>query len=165
MKATSPACLLRPSALASLALASHALTCAAPAQVTPTTPTKFDIKPVSGASASAGATVHQTTSGPSVRHITYLTLSPLRQWTSTDGKTLTGKLIAWEESNTATPAPATAPPVTGTPTVLRDSKVRLLIDNKAFTVPLDRLGAEEQQFVQSLHTQLTKKPKPAIKPE
>jgi hypothetical protein len=137
------------------------LSAAAPAQVVPTTPTKFDIKPVTGPTASAGATISPNSTKPTVRQTTYLTLSDLRQWKSTDGKTLMGKLIAWEETvttTTSTPAPVADKPITNKPTVLKNNKARLLVDNKAFEVPLDRLGAEEQKFIQQLHTRLTAKP-------
>ena len=127
-----------------------------PAQVVPTTPKKFDIKPITGSTATAGATVNPSSTAPSVRQITYLTLSPLRQWSSSDGKTLMGKLIAWEETTTTTAAkaPADAAAITTRPTIVRGDKVRLLIDHKAFEIPLTRLGAGEQEFIQKLQTSL-----------
>jgi len=131
------------------------------AQAVPTTPTKFDIKPITGPTSSAGATITSKSTAPMVRQTIYLTLSPLRQWTSSDGKTLMGKLIAWEESVTTTPG---APPpvaeklLTEKPTVLKDGKARLLIENKAYELPLSRLDAESQKFIQQLHTQLSTKP-------
>lgn len=143
------------------ALLFSGLTTVIMAQAVPTTPTKFDIKPVAGPTASAGATISPNSTKPTVRQTTYLTLSELRQWKSTDGKTLMGKLIAWEETvttTTSTPAPVADKPITNKPTVLKNNKARLLVDNKAFEVPLDRLGAEEQKFIQQLHTRLTAKP-------
>jgi hypothetical protein len=128
-----------------------------PAQVAvPTTPKKFDIKPITGSTATAGATVNPSSTAPSVRQTTYLTLSPLRQWSSSDGKTLMGKLIAWEETTTTTAAkaPADAAAITTRPTIVRGDKVRLLIDHKAFEIPLARLGAGEQEFIQKLQTYL-----------
>lgn len=132
------------------------------AQVVPATPTKFDIKPVTGPTASAGATITPKTTSPAVRQTTYLTLSELRQWTSSDGMTLMGKLIAWEETVITTtrgsPPPVAEKLLTDKPTVLKDGKARLLIDNKAFTLPLTRLDAESRKFIQELHARLSAKP-------
>lgn len=127
------------------------------AQAVPTTPTKFDIKPVTGPTSSAGATISPKSTAPMVRQTTYVALSPLRQWTSSDGKTLMGKLIAWEESVTTTagtPPPVAQKLLTEKPTVLKDGKARLLIDNKAYELPLARLDGESQKFIQQLHDQL-----------
>lgn len=141
---------------------------AAPAwsQVVPATPTRFTTRPIGGATASTGATVNGTSKAapvPTVRQVTtYLTLSPLRQWNSTDGKARMGKLIAWEETVTTTkgaaaPAPPSGP-ITTKPTVLKDNKARLLIDNKSYEVPLDRLAAEEQKFITELQAAIAAKP-------
>lgn len=137
---------------------------AALAQVVPTTPTKFSIKPVGNPTASTGATINRTpaTTSSSIRQITYLTLSPLRQWNSTDGKSLMGKLIAWEETVTTTKG-STAPtlssaPIATKPTILKDNKVRFLVDQKSYEVPLDRLAAEEQKFIKDLQTAIAAKP-------
>lgn len=135
------------------------------AQVVPTTPTKFSIKPVGSPTASTGATINRTpaTTSSSIRQVIYLTLSPLRQWNSADGKSLMGKLIAWEETVTTTTKGTTAPnppsaPIATKPTVLKDNKVRLLIDQKSYEVPLDRLAAEEQKFIKDLQTAIAAKP-------
>ena len=137
---------------------------AALAQVVPTTPTKFSIKPVGSPTASTGATINRNpaTTSSSIRQVIYLTLTPLRQWNSTDGKSLMGKLIAWEETFTTTKG-STAPtppssPIATKPTVLKDNKVRFLIDQKSYEVPLDRLAAEEQKFIKDLQTAIAAKP-------
>lgn len=125
--------------------------------VTPTTPTKFDTKKVGAATSTNGAAITPSSTAPTVRRITYLTLSPLRQWTGTDGKTLMGKLIAWEEIVDSNPSkPLSTKPITEKPTLLKDNRVRLLIDNKAFEVPLTRLGAEDQKFIQTIQAGLAK---------
>jgi hypothetical protein len=137
------------------------------AQVVPATPTRFTTRPIGEATASTGATVNGTSKAapvPTVRQVTtYLTLSPLRQWNSTDGKARMGKLIAWEETVTTTKGPAAAPappsePITTKPTILKDNKARLLIDNKAYEVPLERLAAEEQKFITELQAAIAAKP-------
>lgn len=134
---------------------------AAPGQAVPTTPTKFDTKPVGAATSSTGAAIAPPKAPAStLRQVTYLTLSPLRTWTSTDGKSLNGKLIAWEETVTTGPTPQALPdqPLTTRPTVLKNNKARLLIGTKAYEVPLDRLGPEEQKFIRDLQTRLAAKP-------
>jgi len=138
------------------------LPCAVLAQAVPTTPTKFNTKPVGSATGTTGATINPPATVTSIRHVTYLTLSPLRQWNSTEGKSLMGKLIAWEETvtntrGTTTPATESAP-MTRKPTVVRNNKARLLIDTKAVEVPLDRLAAEERKFIQELQSAIAGKP-------
>lgn len=134
------------------------------AQVVPTTPTKFTTKPVGESTASTGATINGNsapTAAPTFRQVTYLTLSPLRQWNSTEGTVRMGKLVAWEETVTTTKGAAPSPqsaPITTKPTVLKENKVRLLIDQKAYEVPLDRLAAEEQKFILDLQAAILAKP-------
>ncbi|MDB6069090.1 MAG: hypothetical protein JWL81_261 [Verrucomicrobiales bacterium] len=144
-------------ALAAVFMAQVVETQAQTIPVTPTTPTKFDTKKVGAATATNGATITPSSTAPTVRRITYLTLSPLRQWTGSDGKTLTGKLIAWEETVDTSPSkPLSTKPITEKPTLLKDNRVRLLIDNKAFEVPLTRLGAEDRKFILNIQENLTK---------
>lgn len=154
MKTLHPALLL---AIPGLAMAQ-----AQTVPVTPTTPTQFEIKPVTGATAEAGATVaSKPAAAPAIKLTTYLTLSPERPWTGPGGKILHGKLIAWEQTTTTgPPAPIADKPITATPTVLQNGKVRLLIDRKAFTVPLDQLDLDSQKLIQDLHTRLHPAPKP-----
>ncbi len=125
-----------------------------PAQALPTSPTTFKTKPV-GAATSGAALV--PTPAP-LRQVTYLTLSPLRPWNSRDGKTLLGKLIAWEDTVTLGPPSPTPPSPPPKPTVLRQNKARLLIEKKACEIPLDRLSPEDQKFIQDLHARLAASP-------
>ena len=135
------------------------------AQVVPATPTKFGKRDVgSGAASStsvsntgsATAGVSQPKTEALVRTTTYIAVSPSRQWTSNDGRPLLAKLIGFEDVVTEVPksdaAALNAKPVMppGKPTVLRDGKVRLLVDHKPVEVPLDRLSAADQEFVNSI---------------
>ena len=136
--------------------------CAVVAQAVPTTPTNFNTKPVGAATGTTGASINPPATITSIRQVTYLTLSPLRQWSSTDGKSLMGKLIAWEETvptirGSITPVPESAS-ITTKPTVVRNNKARLLIESKAFEVPLDRLAVEERKFIQDLQNAIAGKP-------
>jgi hypothetical protein len=91
-----------------------------------------------------------------VRTTTYIVLSGARQWTNTEGKPLLAKLIAFEDMTTETTksaaaaAGASAVPITGKPTVVRDGKVRLYADKKPYEVPLDKLSAADQAFVETV---------------
>lgn len=136
-----------------------------PIPVTPTTPQSFKIKPV-GESASAGATVAPS-AVPAVKQTTYVTLGSPRQWKSADGNSRIGTLIAWEQSvltipvtdkNNPAAGKATPPSIAGKPTIVRDGKIRLLIERKAYEVPLDRLGSDEQDYIQKFQTSLAAKP-------
>lgn len=133
------------------------------AQVVPTTPTKFDMRRLGDASSSsAGISATPKPPQTTYREVTYISLSPLRQWKSTDGKSLLGKLIAFEDfvvtTTGAAPDPkAAAPQMPAKPTVVRDGKARLLIESKAFEVPLERLGEEERKFIEQLQTAIAGK--------
>ena len=139
------------------------MSCTAFSQAVPATPTKFNTKPVGSATGTTGASINPPAANSVVRHVTYLALSPLRQWNSTDGKSLFGTLIAWEESVITTPGGTSAPtlqtaPIAAKPTVLKNNKARFLIDHKVFEVPLNRLAVEERTFVEDLQKAVNLKP-------
>ncbi|MCB1225854.1 MAG: hypothetical protein KDK99_08610 [Verrucomicrobiales bacterium] len=139
------------------------------AQVVPTTPTKFTTRATGNLSEGSGtASLNAATpkSSSITRHVSYLVLSPARAFTSNDGKTLVGKLIAWEQTvvevETGKPLPeAQAPALNGPPTVLRADQVRLLIGQKAYELPLKRLSPEDQAFIKDLDQRLHPAPSPA----
>ena len=146
------------------------IVCSAQAQVVPTTPAKFKTRGV-GTSASSSSSVSGGGGGATVglsqpraqettiRTITYLTLSPARQWTSHDGRPLLASLIAFEETVTETrkdsaqPSPA-PPPFTGKPTVIKEGKVRLLASKVPHEVPLDKLSPTDRDFVLELQKKI-----------
>jgi hypothetical protein len=74
-----------------------------------------------------------------------------------DGKFFVGKLIAFEDIVTAGNAGTTPPVVPHKPTVVRDGKVRLYVDAKAYEVPLDRLGPEERKFIEDTRAAIAAK--------
>jgi len=114
------------------------------AQVVPTTPGRFKMKPFGETGTTSGVATTPKAAETTYRQVTYIALSEPRQWKSTDGKSLLGKLIAFEdivvESKTAAPDPKAAPTMPPQITVVRDGKARLLVNSKPFEVPLDRLG-------------------------
>ncbi len=131
----------------------------ATAQVVPTTPTKFGqrsmgVSNAGGGSASIGLAPGTANPKPVVKQISYIALSESRQWTSNDGKTLVGKVIAFEQmeqvlADGQTDSPE-APKLPARPTVIRDGKARLLVQQKPFELPLERLSEADQTFVRQL---------------
>jgi hypothetical protein len=136
------------------------------AQVVPTTPTKFGKRNVGsmtdgGGSASLGLSPQSARPAPVVKEISYLTLSDARQWTSTDGKVLVGKLIAHEQmeqvlTSGQSATTTTAPALPARPTVIRQGQIRLLVQQKAFELPLDRLSQTDRDFIQERDAAIAK---------
>lgn len=140
---------------------------AARAQVVPATPGKFTTRTISGGGSTATASVGFVAPArppTTVRTTTYIALGESRQWKSTDGKSLLGKLIAFEDlvvetkiESGAKPAPAPPPALPDHPTVVRDGKARLLIDTKPFEVPLERLSDEDRKLVEGIRDAVASK--------
>ncbi len=138
------------------------------AQVVPTTPTKFQTRGLgtstsSNGLSSASAAASVAKPEPTFRTITYLTLSGQRQWTSTDGKPLLAKLIAFEDivvetKGAAQPAPAAAPTLPNKPTVVSNGKVRLFFNNKPYELALDRLSQADRDFIATVERAVVAKP-------
>jgi len=125
------------------------------AQVVPATPKKFATRSLGGNGVNAGITVEPGKNPPKARYTTHFVLSDSRSWTSTDGKVLVGKLLAFEDivveaPQGGVPPAAVAPPAH--PSLVRDGKVRLLINNKACEVKLERLSQADRDFIEQLRT-------------
>lgn len=115
-----------------------------------------------GGNNSGGASIipkeNETTN--KTRHVTYIVLSEPRQWTSTDGKAITGKMIAFEDmtvEGTQGVDPSTAPEPPKNPTVTREEKIRLLINQKPVEILLSRLSQADQEFVAKIKAALSTK--------
>ena len=131
------------------------------AQVVPTTPTKFETKGVGINTGTATVGITPQPKPPTVvRTTTYFSLSDARQWTSTDGKPLLAKLIAFEDlvieqvknaDGSLAPTTPTLPPK---PTVVKDGKVRLLVANQSREVPLDRLCKADRVVIETVQAGL-----------
>lgn len=121
------------------------------AQVVPTTPKSFKTRQIGESGASAGIASVAKPAETTYRQVTYISLSPSRQWKSADGKSLLGKLIAFEDivvqTKNAAPDASAKPEMPPVITVVRDGKARLLVNQKPFEVPLDRLADDERAFV------------------
>lgn len=117
--------------------------------------------PITGGGSSNVGVVPKAPEKPTVKMTTYLVMSEARQWISTDGKPLLAKLIAYEEIvTTGTSAAPTTPPV-ASPTLVKDGKVRLLVNNKPFELALDRLSQPDRDFIEKLRSAIQKKATPA----
>ncbi len=99
-------------------------------------------------------------SQPEQRHITFIVLSESRMWTSADGKPLDAKLIAFEDLVVPVPqgsAEPVMPKPPAHPTVVREGKVRLLVNKKPVALPLERLSEADRTFVETVKTNLARK--------
>jgi len=137
---------------------------------TPTTPTKFGKRGISGGTSTGNASVNASTapSEATARLTSHYSFGELRQWKSTDGRSLLGKMIAFEDAvielkrptaaeaqSAAMAAPAPKPPEKFT--LLREGKIRLLVNNKPYEVPLDKLSADDQAFARQVEATVNPK--------
>ncbi|MCF7786167.1 MAG: hypothetical protein K9N47_08590 [Prosthecobacter sp.] len=138
--------------------------------VLPATGKKFDTRTINGSGGNTGVSVNNTAqpAPPTKTKLTsYFRLGDPRQWKSTDGRSLLGTIIIFEESviefDAANPAAAReavnkAPPpkMPDKPTLIREGKIRLLVSQKPVEVPLDRLSDEDRKYVEDLNARLPK---------
>ncbi|MCB1278989.1 hypothetical protein [Prosthecobacter sp.] len=138
--------------------------------VNPTTGKKFETRTINGSGGNSGVSINNTAqpAAPTKTKLTsYFMLGEPRQWKSTDGRSLLGTIITFEESviefDAANPAAAReavekAPPakLPEKPTLIRDGKVRLLVNKKPVEVPLERLSEDDRKYVDDLNARLPK---------
>lgn len=133
--------------------------------VLPTTGRKFETRTINGSGGNTGVSVKP--SPTKTRLTSYFLLGDPRQWKSTDGKSLLGAIIAYEDSviefEAASSAAAKeavdkAPPakLPAKPTLIREGKIRLLVSQKPVEVPLARLSDEDRKYVDDLNARLPK---------
>ena len=110
------------------------------------------------------ATIKREGGQPKNRYTTHIVLSEPRTWQHADGRTLEGKLLAFEDVVAEVPAGGTPPvPVPpANPTVIRNGKVRLQVGAKIFELALTSLAKADQDFVETIRAGITKKA--AVKP-
>lgn len=108
-----------------------------------------------------GVSVDTTKSQTSnVRYVTHIVLYQNRFWTSAEGKPLEAKLIAFEDLVAEVPKGATEPAMSSppaNPTVVRDGKIRLLVDKKPVELALGRLSQQDREFIDQMKAALAKK--------
>jgi hypothetical protein len=138
--------------------------------VNPTTGKKFETRTINGSGGNSGVSINNATkpAAPTKTKLTsYFMLGEPRQWKSTDGRSLLGTIITFEESviefDAANPAAAReavekAPPakLPDKPTLIREGKVRLLVNKKPVEVPLESLSADDRKYVDDLNARLPK---------
>lgn len=121
-------------------------------QVVPAHPTKFKTRGIGDPPSPGVELIPRSGTEPKkARYITHIVLSVSRQWQSTDNKLVEGKLIAFEDlvvEAEAGVAPPANPAPPAHPTVVRDGKVRLLINQKPVELAITRLSAGDQEFIQ-----------------
>lgn len=142
-----------------------ALACGSHAQVVvPATPKKFATRPIgSGTTGGVEVIPKDGNDTQKVRYTTHIVLSVSRFWTSTEGKILEGKLIAFEDMVVEAPKGATPPPNPAPPefpTVTRDEKVRLLMNRKPVEIPIQRLSPGDQEFIEQVRKAYGRKTPP-----
>ncbi|MEZ5386537.1 MAG: hypothetical protein R3F13_13575 [Prosthecobacter sp.] len=138
--------------------------------VNPATGKKFETRTINGSGGNNGVSINAATkSAPptKTRLTSYFIVGEPRQWKSTDGRSLLGTIIIFEDAviefEAANPAAAReavekapAPKMPEKPTLVRDAKIRLLVNQKPVEIPLERLSEEDRQYVDDLNTRLPK---------
>ena len=142
------------------------LACGISAQVVvPSTPKRM-VSRSTGHSGAGGVSISSSdgSADQKVRYTTHLVLSDSRSWTSSDGKTLQAKLIAFEDLVVEAPkgaAQPSAPVPPATLTVIRGGKIRMVSNQKPFELPLERLSQADRDFVEQIRAAHAKKPLPS----
>ena len=138
--------------------------------ILPSTGKRFDTRVINGSGGNSAVNINNAAKPApptKTRLISYFILGDTRQWKSTDGRSLLGSIITFEESviefDAANPAAAReavakAPPakMPEKPTLVREGKVRLLVNQKPVEVPLERLSDEDRKYVEDLNARLPK---------
>ncbi len=123
-------------------------------------PKHFTTRPIGGG-IDPGVSVNSgKIENPNVRYVTHIVFFDYRMWSSSEGKPLEGKLIAFEDLVAEAPKGASAPMMPSPPakpTVTRGGKIRLLVDQKPVEIPLSRLSPSDQEFIAQIQAALDKK--------
>lgn len=123
-------------------------------------PKKYAPRSIGGSPNSAAIIDSGTQENPMVRYVTHIVLFENRIWTSSEGKPLQAKLIAFEDLTVEVPKGSPAPVMPAPPshpTVIRAEKIRLLVEQKVVEIALARLSQQDQEFVSQIKASLAKK--------
>jgi len=127
--------------------------------VTPANPKGFKTRSVgggvnSGASVDPGPNVN-----PTARYVAHIVLHEYRMWSNTEGKPLEAKLIAFEDLISEAPqgAEPVMPKPPANPTLIRNGKIRLLVNKKPVEVALEKLSPVDREFIDQMKAALDKK--------
>lgn len=138
--------------------------------INPTNGKKFETRDLNGSGGSGGVSINAATkpASPTKTKLTsYFFLGDQRQWKSKDGRSLLGAIIAFEDSviefDAANPAAAReavekAPPakLPDKPTLIREGKVRLMVNKKPVEVSMELLSEDDRKYVDELNARLPK---------
>lgn len=105
---------------------------------------KANNKTISGSGQFGGASITTPKATPlkkQTKKITYLAVTDDRAWINKEGKTIKGRLIAFDPGNKEKFIP---------PTIIKDNNVRMLIGTKAYVFPLDKLREENRKEILNL---------------
>jgi hypothetical protein len=105
---------------------------------------KANNKTISGSGQFGGASITTPKAAPikkEVKKITYLAVTDDKTWINEEGKIIKGRLIAFNSGNKEKFIP---------PTIIKDNNVRMLIGNKAYVFPLEKLREENRKEILNL---------------
>jgi hypothetical protein len=127
----------------------------------PKTPTAFEPRNIDG-SQDIQPNIAPSRSKDEIvtRAVTHVVLGDQRQWASADGRTIDGKLIAFEDlllESKKGVAPAMPDPPKH-PTVVRDGKIRLSVNQKPVVIALSKLSVADQEYVEKIRVRHAVKP-------
>ena len=101
-------------------------------------------KSISGSGQFGGASITTPKASPlkkATKKITYLAVTDDKAWINTEGKTIKGRLIAFDPGNKEKFIP---------PTIIKDNNVRMLIGTKAYVFSLEKLKEENRKEILNL---------------
>lgn len=126
-------------------------------------PKKYETRKVGGG-VDPGATIESIEKGrPSTgvqRYLTHIVLYEPRIWTSGDGRTVSATLIAFEDLEAEAPVggpPPQMPAPPERPTVVKDGKIRLLVNQKVMEMVLTSLSIDDQEFIDRMRVAIATK--------
>lgn len=126
-------------------------------------PKKYETRKVGGA-VDPGAkieSIEQGGKGTGIqRYVTHVVLFEPRIWTNGDGRTVTATLIAFEDLTAEGPVggpPPKMPAPPERPTVVKDGKIRLLVNRKPMEMVLTSLVVADQEFIDSMRVAIATK--------
>lgn len=147
-------------------LTAVAIICIAPAIAQVEIPANPMVQPKKGSARSVGGglnggiSVEPSGGSGMVRHVTHVILSQPRVWTNQQGRPLQAPLIAYEdlvvESAKGSPLPKMPSPP-AKPTLIREGKIRLLVNQKPVEVVLATLSPGDQEYVEIMRDSIAKK--------
>jgi hypothetical protein len=126
-------------------------------------PKKYETRKVGGA-VDPGAKIEGIEQGGqgsrSQHYITHIILFEPRIWTSGDGRTVTATLIAFEDLHAEGligGPPPKMPASPERPTVVKDGKIRLLVNRKPMEMILTNLSVDDQEFIDRMRVAIATK--------